>query len=302
MKDTSATHTPQSFLSKVYEKLFFANRKLGVFSPKDDLDSYLAQKRVYQAEPYTLPKLFLRFSTVSLEQIEGMPVVIFSPRYREGSRGMIYFHGGAYVEDPTPLHFHFIDSLLNQADFTVYMPVYPKTPTYDAPYLFPRLEKVIQDLLQRHGDPVIAGDSAGGGLALAATAVMNLTPKHLVLISPWLDLHLSNPDIVDLEESDPLLSREYLREMGRHYKGSLEWDDVKVSPFNAGVDSGTEVTLFVGTHELFLADVRAFAGRLEEEGRVVHYFEQEGMNHDYVLFPMKEGTQALEKIVEIIGS
>ncbi len=301
MDRTSDTPVQQSFLSKLYESLFYANQKLGVINPKENLESFLEGKRAYQAKPYALPRLLMLHSTMTLEMIEGMPTVIFSPKSGEAEKFMIYFHGGAYVDDPSPLHFHFIDSMLKHIPLTVYMPVYPKTPTYTATDLFPRMEKVMKDIMGReHEQMIIAGDSAGGGLALAITSLMNLKPVQLILISPWLDLHLMNPEIVELEDQDPLLSREYLRAIGALYKGYLAWDDPHVSPKDVTIEKGIELTLFVGTHEIFLADVRAFAMRMKKEGFCVHYVEKKGMNHDYALFPMKEGSEALLRIVRII--
>ncbi len=291
-------HTSQSFLSKVYELMFYANKRLGVFRPPEDLAPYLEEKREDQERAYVPPKVMLFYSTMTMELCEGVPVLTFVPKKTDPQQRMIYFHGGAYIDDPSPLHFHFIDALIRETPLSVHMPVYPKTPRYTALDVHSAMKQVLGTLPEAD---IIAGDSAGGGLSLALVSLENLKPRHLILISPWLDLSLSDPAVKELEAVDPLLNRTYLREVGKHYKGDLAWDDPLVSPLESEIEKEIEVTLFTGTHEIFLSDIRHFAERIRTSNPL-NYIEVEGMNHDFPLFPMKEGVDALNTIVSIIAS
>ena len=288
--------TPQSFLSKMFELMFYANRRLGIFTPPDDLGPYLEEKRKEQERPYSPVKLLLFASTFTVDMIEDVPVVRFKPRKRTAGKRMLYFHGGAYVDDATALHFHFIDSLIRESPMEVYMPIYPKTPTHTATQVIDAISRLVPAL---PAFDIIAGDSAGGGLALALTSILRLKADHLILISPWLSLSLSHPEIEQLIPADPLLNREYLREIGRIYKGELDWEDPRVSPLYAEIDKQIQVSVFCGTHEIFLPDIRDFVQRMQKTQDTL-YVEMEGMNHDYPLFPMKEGLAAVQKIVERI--
>lgn len=282
----------------MFELMFYANRRLGIFTPPDDLGPYLEEKRKEQERPYSPVKLLLFSSSFTVDMIEGVPVVRFKPRKRTAGRRMLYFHGGAYVDDATALHFHFIDSLIKEYPMEVYMPIYPKTPTHTATQVIEAISRMVPAL------PVfdiIAGDSAGGGLALAVTSLLQIRAEHLILISPWLSLSLSHPEIERLIPTDPLLNREYLREIGRIYKGGIEWDDPRVSPLHAEFDERIRVSVFCGTHEIFLPDIRDFVQRMQLT-RDILYVEKEGMNHDYPLFPMKEGIEAVQTIAQRIGS
>ncbi|MBN2859576.1 MAG: alpha/beta hydrolase, partial [Sphaerochaetaceae bacterium] len=232
----------------------------------------------------------------TVDMIEEVPVVCFKPRKRTAHKRMLYFHGGAYVDDATALHFHFIDALIREYPMEVYMPIYPKTPTHTANQVIDTISRMIPAL---PSFDIIAGDSAGGGLALAVTSILRIKADHLILISPWLSLSLSHPGIEHIIPFDPLLNREYLREIGRMYKGELEWDDPRVSPLHAEFDAHIRVSVFCGTHEIFLPDIRDFVQRMKRT-RDILYVEKEGMNHDYPLFPMKEGLEAVQKIVERI--
>ncbi len=290
------TQTPQSFLSKMFELMFYANRRLGIFTPPDNLDPYLEEKRKEQERPYSPVKILLFASSFTVLSFEGVPVVRFRPRKRLANKRMLYFHGGAYVDDASALHFHFIDSLIKEYPMEVYMPIYPKTPTHTATEVIEVLAGLVPALPPFD---IVAGDSAGGGLALAVTSMLHLKPEHLILISPWLSISLTHPGIEQVIPTDPLLNREYLREIGRIYKGELEWDDPRVSPVHAELDERIRVSVFSGTHEIFFPDIRDFAQRMKLTHDIL-YVEREGMNHDYPLFPMKEGVEAVGQIIQRI--
>jgi acetyl esterase/lipase len=76
---------------------------------------------------------------------------------------------------------------------------------------------------------LFAGDSAGGGLALAfaqSLATLDLPqPVKLVFFAPWLDITLANPAIPDVERHDPWLSSAGLGVAGRTWAGTTDLDD-----------------------------------------------------------------------------
>jgi acetyl esterase/lipase len=73
-----------------------------------------------------------------------------------------------------------------------------------------------------------------------------------------------------------------------------------VSPINGPVDQLPPVSLFVGTHELLLADARKFVVLCRRRGVRVDYHEYAKMNHDFPLFPIPEARKAQQEIVRII--
>jgi acetyl esterase/lipase len=97
-----------------------------------------------------------------------------------------------------------------------------------------------------------------------------------------------------------MLSVIHLKNMGIAYRGDLEESDTKVSPILAEISHLGPLTVFVGTHEIFLPDIRKFHDRCVKEGKEILYIEKERMNHDYPLFPMKEGKEAVSIIAEVL--
>ena len=88
----------------------------------------------------------------------------------------------------------------------------------------------------QQGPVYIAGDSSGAGLALAGTQAAivagNTPPLGLTLISPWLDIALTNPAIAPIAKRDPWLAVPGLRECGRVWARHLAADDSRVSPIH----------------------------------------------------------------------
>ncbi|MBR0263975.1 MAG: alpha/beta hydrolase, partial [Prevotella sp.] len=123
---------------------------------------------------------------------------------------VIYLHGGAYCFGILDSHIEFCDKLAQRMNAKVYMPLYPillKSTCLDA---FRFLQEVYAEAL-REGKPVVLmGDSSGGGLALAFAESLRDSgvpmPERLVLLSPWIDVTMTNPAIPALEEGDFILS------------------------------------------------------------------------------------------------
>jgi acetyl esterase/lipase len=132
---------------------------------------------------------------------------------------------------------------------------------------------------------ILAGDSAGGGLALAAAQALRDSggpmPAGLVLTAPWVDLEMATPQIEAAEKADPFLSRSALWWSARVYADGAALDDPRLSPINASMTGLPPVHLNVGTRDLFLPDVRRLRDALHDARVPVIHIEQEGAVHAY---------------------
>jgi acetyl esterase/lipase len=106
-------------------------------------------------------------------RIDGFPVYEVTPRLA-GSRPLnghlLYLHGGAYLLDLIPaLYWPVIARLANTLRRTVTVPIYPLAPEHTYRAVFPLLLRIYGRILDNHpsSSVVFAGDSAGGGMALA---------------------------------------------------------------------------------------------------------------------------------------
>ena len=118
----------------------------------------------------------------------------------------------------------------------------------------------VMDRAAQSGPIYIAGDSSGAGLALAATQTVIIAgatpPLGLTLISPWLDIALTNPAIATIANRDPWLAVPGLRECGRVWARHLPADDNRVSPIHGELHNLPPIDLYVGDRDIFVADCR----------------------------------------------
>lgn len=150
--------------------------------------------------------------------------------------------------------------------------------------------------LKKSSDMVLMGDSAGDELALALAQLLNerkiQQPGNIILISPWLDLSLANSEIQAIEKHDPFLGRSGAVEVGKMYAGNTDPLHYLLSPLYGELNRLAEITLFMGTYDILVADARKFVKIASEQGIDVSYFEVPKMIHVYPIFNFPEAKIA----------
>ena len=216
-------------------------------------------------------------------------------REREVSRHIFYLHGGAFVFSLTRAHWSLFAALADRSGAEVVAPLFPMAPEHDVDAALSATTRAYLALAAEvgHRNIVLAGDSSGGGLALAlAHRLRDLgepLPVSMVLFAPWLDVGLADPAQVELAASDPVLSIKQLREAGRMWSGALEPTDARVSPLFGNQADLPPVLVQVGTRDLLLPDAR----RLAERCPSVVLREYPGMFHGWIAAPIPEARQAI---------
>jgi acetyl esterase/lipase len=117
-------------------------------------------------------------------------------------------------------------------------------------------------------------------------------------ISPALDPSLANPEIADVEPTDPWLNRAGVRVFAEVWRGDLPLADPRVSPIFGEIGGLGPITLFVGTRDIVFPDSRRFAGLARAAGVTIDYHERAGLIHVYPLLPTAEGSHARRLIVD----
>ena len=266
-----------------------------------------ARKRMAEPKRSSEPPARLRRRhDVRSRLVDGFPCHTVTPRGRATERAAVYLHGGAYISEIAPQHWALISKLAD-AGVRVEVPIYGLAPQHTHREAYPFVTAVYRELLDDvDGSAVtLAGDSAGGGLALGfAQSLRELGlphPRRLVLLSPWLDLTLSNPDLPAVEARDPWLSSTGLREVGRVWAGGDDPTDPRLSPLNGPLAGLPPMDVTVGTRELCLPDVLALQDRADRAGVPVQVTVCEGAVHVYPLVPAPEGRRAARAIVTRIA-
>lgn len=126
-------------------------------------------------------------------------------------------------------------------------------------------------------------------------------PSRIILLSPWLDITLSNPDIQKFEKNDAALGSYGLAILGKLYAGDTDPNHYLLSPINGDIQGLGEISLFIGTHDLMLADARKFRDRAKKEGIMINYYEYSKMNHVFPALPIPEAKKAIRQIIDLIS-
>lgn len=218
---------------------------------------------------------------------------------------VMYLHGGAYTSPITGWHWRFI-ARLAAAGYRVEVPLYGLAPRYnhrDAP---PFLAAVYRSILSECPPEAVAfmGDSSGGGLALAfAEQLPGLPlpfPGRMVLLSPWVDIAMSNPGLAAVEARDPWLSRTGLQVSAQAWAAGDPLDDPRVSPLHGDLGDLPPTELYAGTHDLPYPDIQGLAHRMRTAGVQVTLHAAEGAVHVYPLLPVPEARRAWSRIQQFL--
>ena len=131
------------------------------------------------------------------------------------------------------------------------------------------------------------GDSSGGGLALAQAQRLRdkgVAPLDgLVLIAPWVDVTLANPEIADYEAKDHMLSVKKLRRSGRWWAGERDVRDPLVSPAYGSYDRLPRTLVTQGDHDILYPDTMNTVAELQLAGVDTTAIVTEGAPHTYSL-------------------
>jgi len=219
----------------------------------------------------------------------------------------IYFHGGGYVKGPLALQWKTLAEIADATMYDVAILNYPKTPEYTCQETINYCVQVFEKILLDYGQTniIFLGDSAGGGLALSLFMSLRdlgkATPEKMILMSPWLDVSMTNKEIPEYKDKDLILTVDGLIVCGLFYAGGIDTGDWRVSPMYGDLDCLPETHVFVGGSELFYPDCRDFIKNAKAKGYVaeLHYYED--MQHDWPIIPLiSEAKQARAEIIGLI--
>jgi acetyl esterase/lipase len=156
------------------------------------------------------------------------------------------------------------------------------------------------DGLEEFGSVGLAGDSAGGQIALSVAQRLRdegVSLSATVLISPALDLSWSNPRIPDVQPTDPWLGVPGARILADLWRGGLDIDDPIVSPLFGEFAGLAPLTIFSGSRDILNPDAHLLVAKAKDAGVRVDFTEVPGELHVYPLLPTKVGADARRAIV-----
>lgn len=278
-----------------------------------DLDSEPAERARVEADHRTLDRRlptratprFAKDWEVAVADI-GFPSHVLIPRGRRVHRTLYYVHGGAFMAPIDAVHVRYATRLAEAVGARVVMPDYPLAPEHTWADSHDALVADAARWAEQEGGVVLAGDSAGGGLALAMALSMRdrgLTPAtHLVLHAPWVDLTSSTPETREVDAVDPWLFYSKLEAYAGWWAGTP--DDLgrpEVSPALADLAGLPKALMLYGTRDLLAPGCRLLARRAAEAGWDLTSVEEPDLIHVYGLLPLiPEARRAFTQVVDFL--
>jgi len=226
---------------------------------------------------------------LSIMDAEGVPLLSVTPEEYVPQRTVVYFHGGGYLWMTPQTHLPVLVAIARACGARVIGVHYGRAPEHRFPAAVHDAVTAYRWILdQGHAAETIAvvGDSAGGGLLLAALIDLRdqgaELPAAAVCYSPWTDLAVTGPsaDAAD----DPVVSGNALRMMAGAYLGESDPTSVLASPLYADLTGLPPLQIQVGSRESLLDDARRFADRARQAGVDVTYVEHPGVIHMWIVF------------------
>ncbi len=241
------------------------------------------------------------------ESIEGIDVEWFRPpgtSIETDEPLLVYLHGGGYVFGSPNTHASLIGRLATAMDRPAVGIDYALAPEHAIHEARDEVVDVWNGILERgwrSEQLTMAGDSAGGGLALSSCVALRERdrplPARLALLSPWVDLNCDSTSY-DVYTDVDLGTAEMFREVAELVVGDRSPDDPVLSPIYADLSGLPPTLIHVGGLELIRDDCRRLAERLDAQDVDVEFDTWPDMIHGFHMFDrfLSEAEEAVEDV------
>jgi len=181
---------------------------------------------------------------------------------------ILFLHGGVYVIGTAAATVPLVGDLARRTGTRAITLDYRLAPEHPYPAAVADAQDAYQGLLEQGvdaGQIALAGESAGGGLAVATLLALRDAdiplPSCAFLMSPYADLTLSGDSIADREAVDRTLTPEGLRLRIPDYVAGADASDPLISPVFADLTGLPPLLIQVGSNEILLSDALRLAER-----------------------------------------
>ena len=252
-----------------------------------------------------------RIRAVNSGALNGEWIEPAEPDQSARTRCILYFHGGGYVAMSARTHRAITSRLATWSNATLFALDYRLAPEFPFPAALEDALAAWRALLAmgvRSSRIVLAGDSAGGGLAmtllLALREAKEPLPLAAVLFSPWTDLAATGESIVGNSSVDALIFGSWIAPMARHYLADTPATHPLVSPVYADLTGLPALFIQVGDNEVLLDDSRRLDKKARKAGVETTLQIWPGVPHGWHIFAsfLPEARVALRQASDFIAS
>jgi len=213
-------------------------------------------------------------AVVTDTELVGLPALGLRPIGAARRGTILYFHGGSFMVGSPRTALGLTAELVARTGMSALSVDYRLAPEHPFPAGIEDCVRAYRALLdggQRPSEIVLAGDSAGGGLAITTAISARMEglpmPAAILVFSPGLDATRSGESMTTKEGVDPLFTRAALVAIGENYSAGQDLTQALLSPAISADLTGLPPTLIqVGSNELLLDDSTRFAVRAAAAG------------------------------------
>jgi acetyl esterase/lipase len=231
------------------------------------------------------------------------------PREVDESRVLLYLHGGGYVIGSPHTHRALAGKICKGIGANCLLIDYRKAPENPYPAAIDDAFTAYKYLLDKGYKPsniTVAGDSAGGGLAIALQYELREfgmpLPTCTVLLSPYLDLTGTGKSVAKNAKNDRFLDVFEMRRWAEMYADGHDLSDPMISPLFGDVRGLPPILVQASMSEVLYDDSVRFVAKLQKAGVKVIFQKWKGLIHWWHMFTgMPEAKEALDKVIQFIN-
>jgi acetyl esterase/lipase len=245
---------------------------------------------------------------IELGGVGGIEVTIEDT---DSGRVILYFHGGVYVIGSAATSVPLVSELVRRSGFSAITVDYRLAPEDPYPAAVEDARAAYEALLGQGVDPgqvALAGESAGGGLAVATLLALRDAGRPLpacaFLMSPYADLTLAGETLDSKAAFDPVLTPEGLRVRVPEYVAGADAADPLISPIFGDLGGLPPLLIQVGSHEILLSDALRLAGRAASADVAVTLDVTPGVPHVFQGFAglVDEAAEAVDRASDFLNT
>lgn len=294
----------QSFQSRLIKFIFQIRRLMN--PPRKVLDIKKEREETEALAAIFKTRINVSYTPVN---VNGVPAEWATTPESRNEDVLLYFHGGSYNSGSIASHRSLVANIANAGKVRALAVDYRMAPEHPFPAAVEDSLAAYRWLLENSISPdhiILAGDSAGGGLAIALLVRLRdeklPMPRSAVCLSPWTDLTCSGDSWRANRKRDVMLDLGSIQSSAKLYLGDHDPRIPLASPIFADLHGLPPIMIQVGTEELILADATGFTENARAAGVDVTLQVWEGMQHEwqFAAAMLPEGKQAVEKIGQFI--
>lgn len=290
------------------EAILTALRKVhNIASPASTAPEDLKRQRLGQEALGRLLTPPIGFSWEPFE-VDGIPAAWVRPEGgHDRSKMILYCHGGGYTSGTLGYARLLASRMALATGYEVLAFQYRLAPEHTYPEALEDA-RLIWEYLMFLGwgarEIILAGDSAGGNLALELALDLRnaerMLPSRLILFSPWTDMTATADSYTECADKDPLLTREYIEAVREAYAPGADWNEACYSPLFADLRGLPPTLIQVGGREILRDDSTRLYQKLQEAQVPAVLQTWPDMWHVFQMFPLKAAGEAMEQMAQFL--